>query len=228
MENHREIIDYLYERAAKLVAGSGSPIPRTLSPIISRLDSASNMESLSITLPKDEFLRYIGALIQFEKYSKPAGELTHQKQGVSLARENLNSKLNATAGRRRRNVREKPSYMKVCINNPRLFELYDFLQDIPDEFRAGLLFKFVKHSHFERSGEFSHSLRFEFSVYLYGVWLNAELSHYEVEDVELVWREKCVERGYENDFSRLIVNGWVDTRTNVVVFALDGMNTYRA
>jgi hypothetical protein len=73
MENHREIIDYLYERAAKLVAGSGSPIPRTLSPIISRLDSASNMESLSITLPKDEFLRYIGALIQFEKYSKPAG-----------------------------------------------------------------------------------------------------------------------------------------------------------
>lgn len=255
----RTIIDYLYEKAVKL-GGAEGDVPRTvasaLSPIIRpikhghqdgilKVTVGAKMAHAEIVMSKANLSLYIHLLTHFEKNTKPLTKLALDNTS-SLAWMNLSFSRYHLAGKF--NDDAEPNYMKVCVNNRRLFELCDFLYHCKDEFAAIMRLYFTKVNpsvDLHHSGLFGKRVDFEFAVCLSSAvgidmdlmteavnmspdeltcFLDARCDH--VDDMKRRWSELCLERRYDNDFSRLLHYGPALIPNKVVLFAMDGVHTY--
>lgn len=122
-------------------------------------------------------------------------------------------------------------YEKVCKNNIRLFELYDFLRVVPEDFVATLTIAFTSLGREINARTLNAEMGFEFSVGMEGLALmDSEwffLTHADADITKGKWRELCIQRGYENDFSRAINNGVLHMPSNAILYLSDGVKVYR-
>lgn len=239
MTEENDIIEYIYGNILKLrVPLKEYPVSMNaiMAPFIHGTDGAT-YTAFHIPYERTKLEKLIQRMIQFEKYSKPMSEKSVNNKATHLSRitapsvDKVQDAVKAITREIDADILERvwmmggQSYKKLCRNHLRLYELYNFLHNVKDDFIASLRIQWTGirdlNADVARGRiEFVKKL-VEFSVGLEGITLNADLPKYRQEEIADQWMLVCNEQQYFNDFSRLLDSRNFEKHPNAIIFLMD-------
>lgn len=225
MTEENDIIEYIYGNILKLrVPLKDYPVSMNavIAPFVHGMTGA-NYTAFHIPYERAKFEKLIQRMIQFEKYTKGIDHKAGSNKATSLARITVPS---ADEDIITTVMAEGRTYSKLCKNYLRLYELYNFLQNVPEDFIVSLRIQWTAGRDLNADTPNRGRIEFikrlvEFSVGLEGISLDDKLPQYVKEEIADKWMLVCNEQVYYNDFSRLLDSRNFEKQPNAIIFLMD-------